>query len=74
MTSYQTIETSLLDHIATITLNRPERRNAISGRMAGELLHVLDEFDREDEIRVLVATQADGLPPVAGEGDGEALP
>jgi 2-(1,2-epoxy-1,2-dihydrophenyl)acetyl-CoA isomerase len=58
MTGYQTIEMSLSDHVATITLNRPERRNAISDQMGSELLQVLDEFDRDDEVRVLVLTGA----------------
>ncbi|MFC1857363.1 enoyl-CoA hydratase/isomerase family protein [Thermodesulfobacteriota bacterium] len=58
MTTYETIETLKSDHIATITLNRPERRNAITDQMGRELLEALDSFDRDDGVRVIVLTGA----------------
>jgi len=42
--------------IATITLNRPDRLNAVTPKMASELLAALDDVDRDDEARVLVLT------------------
>lgn len=42
--------------IATVTLNRPERRNAISPEMANELLHALDRAAGEDRTRVVLLT------------------
>jgi len=43
----------------TITLNRPERRNAINPRLQAELVAALAEFDTADEARVAVLTGAD---------------
>ena len=39
--AYETITLDVADHIATITLNRPERMNACSLDMAGEINDVL---------------------------------
>jgi enoyl-CoA hydratase len=45
--------------IATITLNRPERRNAISVAVAERLLDVWKAVDADDGIRVAILTSAD---------------
>ena len=47
---------SVADHIATITLNRPERMNTISGPMLGQLTERLLEADRDREVRVIILT------------------
>ena len=44
--------------IATITLNRPERLNAISGAMLDALSQALVEADRDPAVRVVVLTGA----------------
>jgi enoyl-CoA hydratase/carnithine racemase len=44
------------DHIATITLNRPERMNTISGPMLGQLTQRLLEADADRDVRVIVLT------------------
>jgi len=44
------------DHISTITMNRPERRNAISMEMAMELEACLLQMKGRPELRVLVLT------------------
>ena len=46
------------DHIATITLNRPDRLNAISGPMLRELSRQLVKADAERDTRVIVLTGA----------------
>jgi enoyl-CoA hydratase/carnithine racemase len=56
--SYDTLLTELDDGLFTITLNRPERLNAFDPTMLRELLDVLDEVDRNDEIRVAIFTGA----------------
>lgn len=55
------MESILLDksgHIATITLNRPEKLNAFGGRMRQELLAVLEDTAADDNVRVVVITGA----------------
>jgi enoyl-CoA hydratase/carnithine racemase len=46
------------DHVATITLNRPERRNAITAQMLGEFSQRFDEADRSRDVRVVILTGA----------------
>ncbi len=42
--------------VATVTLNRPERLNAISANLVHELLDVVETTARDDDTRVLVIT------------------
>lgn len=46
------------DHVATITLNAPQRMNTISGAMLDELSDHLLEADRSREVRVIILTGA----------------
>lgn len=46
------------DHVATITLNRPHRRNAISVRMLELLAERFSEADDDGDVRVVVLTGA----------------
>jgi enoyl-CoA hydratase/carnithine racemase len=46
------------DHVATITLNRPDRLNAISGPMLSELSRLLISCDAERDVRAVVITGA----------------
>jgi enoyl-CoA hydratase/carnithine racemase len=43
-------------HVATITLSRPERLNAISAAMLDSLVWALEDADADNEIRVIVIT------------------
>lgn len=47
------------DGIATITLNRPESRNALTWEMRGFIEEALDDAKRDDAVRVLILTGAD---------------
>ena len=40
--------------VATLTLNQPEKRNALSGRMINLLQAALDELDQDNTVRVVV--------------------
>src|SRR5579862_5909505 len=44
------------DHVATVTLNRPERMNTISGPMLRQLTERLLEADADKDVRVVVLT------------------
>jgi len=46
------------DHVTTITLNRPERLNAISGEMLSRLSEMLLECDGDPDVRVILLTGA----------------
>lgn len=46
------------DHIATITLNAPERMNTISGRMLDEISAALLRADADPEVRCILFTGA----------------
>lgn len=52
----QSIEMRVEDGIATITLNRPEVRNAIDDAMRIDLIAMLDQVSRDKAIRALVLT------------------
>lgn len=58
-----TYETLLLDRqgaVLRLTLNRPERRNAITFQMMLDLTHAFEAVSRDREIRVLVLRGAGG--------------
>jgi enoyl-CoA hydratase/carnithine racemase len=44
------------DHIATITLNAPERMNTISGPMLNDLARLLTEANEDRNVRVVIIT------------------
>jgi methylglutaconyl-CoA hydratase len=52
---YSTLTLDYKDSIATITLNRPDKRNAISALMIAELQTALDEIEK-NHVRVVVIT------------------
>lgn len=55
---YETIILEKKENIATITLNRPEKLNALNPKMREELLDVFGVIDQDDEVRVAVITGA----------------
>ncbi len=57
---YTTLLLQCAGFIATITLNRPEARNALDLVMRRELLAALDEVEADPQARVLVLTGAGG--------------
>ena len=55
---YETLLTNLDDGILTITLNRPERLNAVNEVMHGELEDVFGKVGRDGDVRAVVVTGA----------------
>ncbi len=55
--NYKTIELAYDGPVATITLNRPDKRNAISFELIDDLLRALDEVAKSDAL-VLIITGA----------------
>lgn len=56
--TYEQIEISIEDNIATVKLNRPERFNALGGRIVEELGHALYEIEVSEEARAVILTGA----------------
>ena len=48
-------------HVRRITLNRPEKRNAMSNRLRGELFDELRRGDQDNDVSVMVVRGA-GTP------------
>ena len=48
------------EHIATITLDRPDQLNAFTGTMMRELIDAFDQADADDDVRVVVITGGGG--------------
>jgi enoyl-CoA hydratase/carnithine racemase len=46
------------DHVATVTLNRPDRLNAITPTLSAALRHAMAELGRDDGVRVVILTGA----------------
>ena len=56
--SYETILTELVDRVLLITLNRPERLNAWTKQMSGELQRAITEGNEDQEVEAFVFTGA----------------
>ncbi len=54
--NYKTIVLEKNKHVSTITLNRPEKLNAINNQMLVDLGEVIKMLDDDDETRVIVMT------------------
>ena len=57
--------------VAIITLNRPEKRNALNGALRCALLGAIDALSRDSEVRAVVLTGAGDKAFVAGADIGE---
>ena len=57
--NYTTIQLAHDGAVATITLNRPEKRNAISFDLIDDLLRALDEVAKSDAIVLIVTGRTD---------------
>jgi len=45
-------------HVRRVTLNRPEKRNALNHALRGGILQALQEADQDPEIRVMIVRGA----------------
>jgi enoyl-CoA hydratase len=82
------VDVSRVGPVLVVTINRPERRNAVDGATAAELSSVFRSFDRDPLANVAVLTGAGdhfcagfdlkalaiGSGPQVGEGDGPMGP
>ena len=54
------VEVSQRDRVAVVTLNDPERRNALNAEMVGEIVATFDRLEADDGVGAVVVT---GAPP-----------
>src|SRR5882724_12034060 len=55
---YETILTDLADNIFTITINRPDKLNALNTTMIHEFIDAIDKADADDAVRAIIVTGA----------------
>ena len=54
----QEVSLDVADGVATVTLNRPDKLNAFTGRMMNELIEVFDRTDGDDAVKAVIITGA----------------
>jgi enoyl-CoA hydratase len=64
--SYQTLQVQHDGAVAVVTIDRPEKRNALNSTVRGDLLAALDTLREDDAVRVVVFTGAGDRAFVAG--------
>ncbi len=68
--TFRTLLYSVDAHVATIVMNRPERKNAIGPEMANELVWALDDARDDVSVRVVVLTGAGDAFSAGGDLGG----
>ena len=54
----ETLTLDVIDFVATITLNRPDRLNAFNVQMMRDMIEALDKTDANDDVRAVIVTGA----------------
>ena len=57
---YVLLEKDPVEHIARLTINRPDRRNALTDAATEEMGRALEDVADDDNMRVLILTGAGG--------------
>jgi enoyl-CoA hydratase len=68
---YQNIFLDTKDHISLLTINRPDKRNALNQATRDEILHALDSIEPSPDSRVVIVTGAGDKAFIAGADIGE---
>src|SRR5436853_691037 len=76
---YRTLGYELQDHVARITLNRPDAGNTLDGPMGRELMHAAIRASEDRAVRAVLLTGAGRMFSAGGDlksfaAQGEALP
>jgi len=56
--AFEQIRYDSVDGVATVTLNRPEKLNAVTSALLRELIAAFDEADADDAVRAVIVTGA----------------
>jgi len=63
---YQNILLETRDRISTLTINRPDKRNALNQATRDEILNALDVLEKSSDSRILIVTGAGDKAFIAG--------
>src|SRR5687768_5443882 len=66
MSNYETITIEKRDRVAVLTINRPDKLNALNSKVHSEGVAALDELRADDSVRVAVITGAGEKSFIAG--------
>jgi enoyl-CoA hydratase/carnithine racemase len=58
MAEFQSLIYDVQDFVCTVTLNRPEKRNALSAQLVNELIYALELARDDDQVRAVILTGA----------------
>src|ERR1700739_2310777 len=64
---YECIKVDVADKVATVTLNRPQARNAINQKLIRELRTIWDDLGDDHAVNVVVLTGAGDYFSVGGD-------
>jgi enoyl-CoA hydratase len=64
--TYETLLVEVADAVAVVTINRPEKRNALSSAARRDILRALDALAPREDVRVVVFTGAGDKAFIAG--------
>ena len=56
MKDFESLKTSIANKVLTVSFNRPDKMNTFSGQMLRDILDVLDEAEKDDDIRAVIFT------------------
>ena len=70
---YESLTVEQTGAVATISLNRPEKHNALSARLCHELIDALDRLEADDAVNVLILTGTGEKAFCAGADMAEAV-
>jgi enoyl-CoA hydratase len=71
MAEYETITVEVRGAVAVLTVNRPDKLNALNMQVHADGVAALDELKRDDSVRVVVVTGAGEKSFIAGADIGE---
>ena len=57
---YETLQVSATDNIITVTINRPEKKNAMSFKVVQELIAVAGRISKDKTVRAVILNGAEG--------------
>src|SRR3989442_15848255 len=72
--TYQTLLFEVRDGVAVITINRPDKLNALNDQVMAELADVAERLATDDDIRGAILTGAGPKAFVAGAHTGDLPP